>query len=53
MGCLSQYSIFVTNITKLLPEEEVEFYEKRENCENNIKEAKYDIAVGHLLLQSF
>ena len=31
----------------------VEFYEKRGNCENYIKEAKYDLAVGHLLLQSF
>ena len=31
----------------------VEFYEKRENSENYIKEAKYDVAVGHLLLQSF
>ena len=31
----------------------VEFYEKRGNCENYIKEAKYDMAVGHLLLQSF
>ena len=31
----------------------IEFYEKRGNCENYIKEAKYDLAVGHLLLQSF
>jgi hypothetical protein len=31
----------------------VEFYEKRGSCENYIKEAKYDMAVGHLLLQSF
>ena len=31
----------------------VECYEKRGNCENYIKEAKYDMAVGHLLLQSF
>ena len=28
-------------------------YEKRGNAENYIKEAKYDMAVGHLLLQSF
>ena len=34
-------------------EEVVECYEKRGNCENYIKEAKYDMAVGHLLLQSF
>jgi Transposase DDE domain group 1 len=36
-----------------LPEEVVEFYEKRGNCETYIKEAKYDMTVGHLLLQSF
>jgi hypothetical protein len=47
------YFFFVTNKTELLPEEVVEFYEKRGNCENYIKEAKYDMAVGHLLLQSF
>ena len=28
-------------------------YEKRGNAEKYIKEAKYDMAVGHLLLQSF
>jgi hypothetical protein len=28
-------------------------YEKRGNSENYIKEVKYDMAVGHLLLQSF
>ena len=28
-------------------------YEKRGNAENYIKEAKYDMAIGHLLLQSF
>ena len=28
-------------------------YEKRGNAENYIKEAKYDMAVDHLLLQSF
>jgi len=47
------YFFFVTNKTELLPEEVVEFYEKRVNYENYIKEAKYDMAVGHLLLQSF
>jgi hypothetical protein len=31
----------------------VSFYEKRGNAENYIKEAKYDLAVGHLLLRSF
>ena len=39
--------------TELSSVEVVEFYEKRGNCENNIKEAKYDMAVGHLLLQSY
>ncbi len=47
------YFFFVTNKTELLPEEGVEFYEKRGNCENYIKEARYDMEVGHLLLQSF
>jgi len=46
------YFFFVTN-TEQSSEEVVEFYEKRGNCENYIKEAKYDMAVGHLLLQSF
>jgi hypothetical protein len=44
------YFFFVTN-TGLSSVEVVEFYEKRGNCENYIKEAKYDMAVGHLLLQ--
>jgi hypothetical protein len=47
------YFFFVTNDMEQLSEEVVEFYEKRGNCENYIKEAKYDMAVGHLLLQSF
>jgi hypothetical protein len=34
-------------------EEVVEFTEKRGNCENYFKEAKYDMAVGHLLFRSF
>jgi hypothetical protein len=34
-------------------EEVVDFYQKRGNCENYIKEAKHDLAVGHLLLKSF
>ncbi len=46
------YFFFVTN-TEQSSEEVVDFHEKRENCENYIKEAKYDMAVGHLLLQSF
>jgi hypothetical protein len=47
------YFYFVTNRTDLSSEEVVLFYEKRGNTENYIKEAKYDMAVGHLLLQSF
>ena len=46
------YFFFVTN-TAQLSEEVVKFYEKRGNCENYIKEAKYDMPVGHLLHQSF
>ena len=45
-------SFFVTK-TELSPAEVVEFYQKRGNWENYIKEAKYDMAVGHLLLKSF
>ena len=47
-----EYFFFVTN-TELSSEEVVDFYQKRGNCENYIKEAKYDMAVGHLLLKSF
>ena len=42
-GDAYDYFIFVTNEVKLSSEEVVEFYEKRGNCENYIKEAKYDI----------
>jgi hypothetical protein len=45
--------IFFVTITEQSSEEVVEFYEKCVNCEKSIKEAKYDMAVGHLLLQSF
>ena len=47
-----EYFFFVTN-TELPSEKVVISYEKRGNAENYIKEAKYDMAVGHLLLQSF
>jgi hypothetical protein len=47
-----EYFYFVTN-TELPAEKVVIAYEKRGNSENYIKEAKYDMAVGHLLLQSF
>ena len=46
------YFFFVIN-TELSSEEVVNFYQKRGNCENYIKEAKYDMAVGQLLLKSF
>jgi hypothetical protein len=47
-----EYFFFVTN-TELPSEKVVNSYEKRGNAENYIKEAKYDMAVGHLLLKSF
>jgi hypothetical protein len=47
-----EYFYFVTN-TEIASEKVVIAYEKRGNAENYIKEAKYDMAVGHLLLQSF
>jgi len=47
-----EYFFFVTN-TELPSEKIVISYEKRGNAENYIKEAKYDMGVGHLLLKSF
>ena len=47
-----EYFYFVTN-TEMASEKVVIAYEKRGNSENYIKEAKYDMAVGRLLLQSF
>lgn len=47
-----EYFYFVTN-TEIPSEKVVISYEKRGNAENYIKEAKSDMAVGHLLLQSF
>ncbi len=47
-----EYFYFVTN-TELASEKVVIAYEKRGNAENYIKEAKYDMAVGRLLLKSF
>ncbi len=49
---MSEYFYFVTN-TEQPTEKVVIAYEKRENSGNYIKEAKYDMAAGHLLLQSF
>jgi hypothetical protein len=43
----------LTSNTELPCEKVVISYEKRSNTENYIKEAKYDMAVGHLLLKSF
>ena len=51
-GSEYEYFFFVTNID-LLSEKVVISYEKRGNSENYIKEAKYDMSVGHLLLKSF
>jgi hypothetical protein len=51
-GSEYEYFFFVTNID-LLSEKVVIAYEKRGNTENYIKEAKYDMSVGHLLLKSF
>jgi len=51
-GSEYEYFFFVTN-TDLHSEKVVISYEKRGNAENYIKEAKYDMAVGHLLLKSF
>ncbi len=51
-GSEYEYFFFVTN-TELPSEKVVISYEKRGNSENYIKEAKYDMAVGHLLLKSF
>jgi len=47
-----EHFFFVTNLDRS-PEEVVALYDQRGRCENYIKEAKYDMAVGHLLLQSF
>jgi hypothetical protein len=47
-----EFFFFVTN-TEFSSEKVVISYEKRGNAENYIKEAKYDLAVGHLLLKSF
>ncbi len=47
-GSEYEYFFFVTNIA-LLSEKMVISYEKRGNSENYIKEAKYNMSVGHLL----
>ncbi|EPG4439587.1 TPA: transposase [Klebsiella pneumoniae] len=50
---IQHHEIFFVTNTTLLSEKVVIYYEKRGNAENYIKEAKYDMAVGHLLLKSF
>jgi hypothetical protein len=47
-----QYFFFVTD-TELPCEKVVISSERRGNAENYINEAKYDMAIGHLLLKSF
>lgn len=48
-----RYFFFVTNDESFTSEEVVLFYEKRGNCENYIKESKYDMNVVTLILHSF
>lgn len=47
-----KYAFYITN-TNLPGTDVATCYEKRGNCENYIKEAKYDMNVGSLLLKSF
>ena len=47
-----EYAFYVTN-TGHSNEETARAYEKRGNCENDIKESKYDMNVGSLVLKSF
>jgi hypothetical protein len=47
-----EYAFYVTN-TEYSNSETARGYEKRGNCENYIKEVKYDMNVGSLLLKSF
>lgn len=46
------HAMYVTNTTWELAET-VKFYEKRGNCENYIKETKYDMNIGSLKMKSF
>jgi len=45
-------AMYVTNTTWELADT-VKFYEKRGNCENYIKETKYDMNIGSLKMKSF
>ena len=46
------HAIYVTNTTWELADT-IKFYEKRGNCENYIKETKYDMNIGSLKMKSF
>jgi hypothetical protein len=46
------HAMYVTNTTMELVDT-VKFYEKRGNCENYIKETKYDMNIGSLKMKSF
>jgi hypothetical protein len=46
------HAMYVTNTTWEL-EDTVKFYEKRGNCENYIKETKYNMNIGSLKMNSF
>lgn len=46
------HDFYVTNM-ELNANEILDFYKKRGNCENYIKESKYDMNVGTMLLNSF
>lgn len=46
------HDFYVTNMD-INADEAVDFYKKRGTCENYIKESKYDMNIGTLLLKSF
>ena len=46
------HDFYVTNI-EIKANEAVDFYKKRGTCENYIKESKYDMNVGTMILKSF
>ena len=47
-----EHAMYVNNVNMEL-EEVVKFYERRGNCENYIKESKYDMNIGSLKLKAF
>jgi len=48
-----EYAYFFVTNTDLSFEEVDNFYQKRGNSKNYIKEVKYDMSFSHLLLKSF